>query len=218
MAGFTAFILLVGKLGTTYLAATNIAFNINTLAFMPMIGFGITVSVLVGQNLTRHKPAQAEKSVYSGFHLTFFYMFTIALLYVFVPDIFIKMYGAQAASADFEPISRVVKVLLRFVAVYSIFDTMLIIFSSAIKGAGDTRFVMYTILVLSFAVMVIPAYFAIIVFKKGVYTAWTIASIYITSMGLAFFFRFLGGKWKSMRVIEEKVVHSGEPSSDSCGE
>ena len=36
--GITVFILLVGRLGTLELAATNIAFNINVLAFMPMIG------------------------------------------------------------------------------------------------------------------------------------------------------------------------------------
>jgi MATE family multidrug resistance protein len=35
MSGFTAFVLLVGRLGTVNLAATNIAFNINTLAFLP---------------------------------------------------------------------------------------------------------------------------------------------------------------------------------------
>jgi MATE family multidrug resistance protein len=51
MAGFTGFILVVGRLGTASLAATNIAFNINTLAFMPMIGFGIAISVIVGQYL-----------------------------------------------------------------------------------------------------------------------------------------------------------------------
>ncbi len=37
ISGFTIFILLVGRMGTIYLAATNIAFNINSLAFLPMI-------------------------------------------------------------------------------------------------------------------------------------------------------------------------------------
>ncbi|MGL4369046.1 MAG: MATE family efflux transporter, partial [Spirochaetota bacterium] len=51
VAGFTAFLLIVGRLGTTELAATNIALNINTIAFMPMIGFGIAISMLTGQNI-----------------------------------------------------------------------------------------------------------------------------------------------------------------------
>ena len=36
-AGFSLFLLFVGRLGVIPLAATNIAFNINTIAFMPMI-------------------------------------------------------------------------------------------------------------------------------------------------------------------------------------
>ncbi|MBT7890591.1 MAG: MATE family efflux transporter, partial [Deltaproteobacteria bacterium] len=38
MLGFTLFILLVGRIGKIELAATNSAFNINMLAFMPMTG------------------------------------------------------------------------------------------------------------------------------------------------------------------------------------
>ena len=74
MSGFTAFLLMIGRLGTVELAATNIAFNINTLAFMPMIGFGIAISVTVGQYIGEDRPEMAERSVYSGAHLIFIYM------------------------------------------------------------------------------------------------------------------------------------------------
>ncbi len=70
------------------LAATTIAFNINTLAFMPMIGIGIAVSVLVGRHIGRGDPETASRSTYSGFFLTFVYMGVVALLYVAVPGLF----------------------------------------------------------------------------------------------------------------------------------
>ena len=38
-AAFSAFILLIGRLGTTELAASNVALNISMISFMPMIGF-----------------------------------------------------------------------------------------------------------------------------------------------------------------------------------
>ncbi len=38
VAGFTAFVLLVGRLGEQELAATNLAFNVSSLAFMPVFG------------------------------------------------------------------------------------------------------------------------------------------------------------------------------------
>ncbi len=201
--GFSAFILIMGRLGTMNLAATNIAFNINTLAFMPMIGFGIAVSVLVGQHLGNEKVELAERAVYSGLHITFLYMLSIASLYVLAPQIFLLPYASQADPAVFDQIYSLTVVLLRFVAIYSLFDTLTIIFASAIKGAGDTRFAMYAMLVVSGCLFVLPSYIAIVWFEAGLLAGWVIATIYISSMGVLFLVRFLGGKWKTMRVIEE---------------
>jgi MATE family multidrug resistance protein len=210
VTGFTAFLLMVGRLGMEQLAATNIAFNINTLAFMPMIGFGIAISVLVGQYLGDNKPELAERSIYSGAHLTFFYMTLLAAAYVLVPDVFIAAFSAQADPVQFEPIRRISIVLLRFVALYTLFDTANIIFASAIKGAGDTRFVMVMIVAVSLGVLVIPSYIALILLKANIYVAWVIVSAYIIILGASFFFRFLTGKWKHMRVIE-RVPHALPP-------
>ena len=203
MTGFTIFIFLVGRLGTITLVATNITFNIGTLAFMPMIGSGIAVSVLVGQYLGRDRPDLAEKSAYSGFYLAFLYMASVAAAYVLVPDIFVAPFAAQAKPEDFSEIYGLVVILLRFVAIYSIFDAMNILFASAIKGAGDTRFVMLTVVIISVLVLIIPTYLAIVVFGYGLMVSWTLVSAYVSVLGIAFYLRFLGGKWKSMRVIEK---------------
>jgi MATE family multidrug resistance protein len=202
MFGFTAFVLLVGRLGTASLAATNIAFNINTLAFMPMIGCGIAISMLVGRYLGADKPDLAQISAYSGFHMTFMYMTSIAAAYVLLPDIFVAPFALKADPQRFSEIYRYSVMLLRFVAVYSIFDAMNIIFCSAIKGAGDTRFVMLITVILSLFVLIVPTYLAIVVFEYGLMISWFLATIYVILLSLAFYLRFLNGKWKTMRVIE----------------
>ncbi len=206
MAGFTIFILLVGRLGVTSLAATNIAFNISTLVFMPMIGSGIAVSVLVGQYLGKGRPAVAQKSVYSAFHLTFVYMASVALAYMLIPDIFVAPFAVQADPGRFSEIYRLTVILLRFVAVYSIFDTMNMVFAAGVKGAGDTRYVMIMVAIVSSLVLVVPTYLTIIILNWGLMSAWVIASAYVIILGFVFYFRFLGGKWKDMRVIEQPAA------------
>jgi MATE family multidrug resistance protein len=217
MAGFTVFVLILGRLGTVSLAATNIAFNINTLAFMPMIGIGIAVSVLVGQYLGKNRPALAARSVYSGFGMTFIYMSTIAILFVVVPDVFVAPFAAHAHAGVYTDIERLSIMLLRFVAFYSVFDTMNVIFAYAIKGAGDTRFVMYMNVLVSAFVLVIPTYVAIMVLGFGLMAAWYIATAYVTILGFAFFGRFLQGKWKNMRVIEvQPPIRPLPPTYPEC--
>lgn len=133
-------------------------------------------------------------------------MGTVALLYAFVPDIFIIPYAAYANPEEFRPIADLSRVLLKFVALYCLFDAMNILFASAIKGAGDTRFVMFVIIILSIFVLVIPSYIVLFVFDLGIYGGWTMATVYIMALGMAFMIRFLRGKWKRMRVIEESPV------------
>jgi multidrug resistance protein, MATE family len=203
VAGFSLFLLVIGRLGMTQLAATNIAFNINTVAFMPMLGVGIAISMLVGQYLGDNKPDLAQRSAYSGFHLTFLYMTIIAASYVFLPQAYIWFFSHNADPAAFAPIASLTKTLLKFVALYCLFDTMTIVFSMAVKGAGDTRFVMTMMVVLSFFALVIPSYIAIVILHRGIYTAWIIGTTYIILCGFGFFLRFLSGAWKTMRVIEE---------------
>jgi MATE family multidrug resistance protein len=53
--------------------------------------------------------------------------------------------------------------------------------------------------------MVVPTWLA---WKLGwgLYWAWAFASVYIGLQSACFLFRFRGGKWRSMRVIEPAVI------------
>ena len=56
VSGFTLFLLLVGRLGSGAMAATTLAFNVNSVAFVPMLGMGVAVATIVGQQLGRNRP------------------------------------------------------------------------------------------------------------------------------------------------------------------
>ena len=206
ITGFTLFLLFMGRLGITGLASTNIAFNISTLAFMPMIGLGIAVSILVGQNLGSNRPDNAAYCVYSGLHIALFYMGTVAIMFFFVPGIFILPFTLGSGGAEFAEIKITVAVLLKFIAVYNLFDAFNIIFANALRGAGDTRYVMFAMTTITAVVFVVPVYIVLFVLEMGIYGGWTIAAIYVMALGIAFFVRFLRGKWKKMRVIEDTVI------------
>jgi MATE family multidrug resistance protein len=198
----TAFIFMVGRLGKEALAASNIVFSLSTLAFLPMIGFGMGLSVLVGQFLGGDRPMDAERATASTVQITFGYMSMVALLFVLAPEWLMMLFRSRLdPSEDFHIILNKGVILLRFVAIYSLFDTLFIIYSSAIRGAGDTRYVMWAIAILSFGTMVIPVFVGIIVFDAGLYVAWAFITFYVCLAGLVFRRRYFKGPWKEMRVI-----------------
>lgn len=204
MSGFTFFVLLIGKLGTESLVATNIAFNINTIAFLPMMGSGVAISVLVGQYIGGGRPEIAEKSTYSSYHITFIYMSTLALLFVLYPHLFVDLFVSKKHRHEMAIIVPMTVILLRFVAFYSFFDSANIIFSCAIRGAGDTFFVMI-VSILSIIGLFIPTYVAINWIHSGLITCWVIATIYASILGFVFYLRFRCGAWKRMRIIERDL-------------
>jgi MATE family multidrug resistance protein len=208
---FALFTVLVARLGTVEAAATSIAFAVNMLAFMPPLGIGLAVQVLVGQRLGENRPDLAARSTWTAFRLAWLYMAAVALLYVLLPDVFLWIFQSKTDQVKRSQVAALVPGLLRFVAVYSLFDSMTAVFSFALKGAGDTLFVSLAAVVLSWPLMVVPTWLAWY-YHWGLWWAWTFASSYVIALGLTFLVRFRMGRWRSMRVIEKQTSFLGKES------
>jgi MATE family multidrug resistance protein len=211
---FTVFIFLVGRMEATVpgsLAATNIAFSINLVAVLPTLGMAQAVSVLVGQRLGGDRPDLAERTTWTGFRLAWLYMTAVAALYVLAPGLFLYLFSSGHEPDRWAAVAERVPVLLRFVAVYSLFDSINLVFAFALRGTGDTRFVTVVALALSWPLMVLPTA-AALHFGWGLYWAWTFVSSYVIALALVFLLRFRAGRWKTMRVIEAAPVTGAVPA------
>jgi MATE family, multidrug efflux pump len=199
---FAVFLVIVGRIGALELAASGIAFNLNMIVFAPMVGLSIAVSSLVGRYLGAERPETAERAVRSAFAMSMVYMTACGLLYVLGAPILLAPYAAGADPAVWPRIADLATVLLRFVAVYSIFDMMNLVHAGGLRGAGDTVHPMTLTLVLAWGAMLVPAWVGCVLMGAGVYFAWTMGSLYVVLLGLLMRRRFRAGHWKSMRVIE----------------
>lgn len=199
---WAGFIWLIGRIGQTEIQAMSATFAINHLAFFPMVGFSAATSILVGQFIGAGRPDTARKATYTAFAATIAYMTVIAAVFVVFPGWLVGLFRPENAETDFAPVVAMATVLLRFVAFYSIFDSGNLIFSAALKGAGDTRFVMFMILSLSITLLIIPSWVAVEVLDAGIYVTMAIGTAYVILLAAAYYLRFLAGRWRSMRVIE----------------
>jgi MATE family multidrug resistance protein len=202
VGAFAVFMVIVGRIGTLELAASGIAFNLNMIVFMPMVGLAIAVSSLVGRYLGADRPEVAERSVRSALGMSLVYMVACGLLYVLGAPLLLAPYAAGADPGTWPRIAEVATVLLRFVAVYSIFDMLNLVHAAGLRGAGDTVYPMALTFVLAWITMLVPAWVGCVVLEAGVYFAWAMASLYVVLLGLLMRRRFAAGHWKAMRVIE----------------
>lgn len=202
VGGFAVFLFVIGRLGMIELAASTLAFNINSIAFIPLLGVGMAVSTIVGRRIGEQRPELAITSTWKAFWLSSIWVTTLAAFYLSMPAMFIEHYRGDHSAAEFDEMQEMVIILLRFVAIYTLFDAMAVVFSNAVRGAGDTRFSLWFTFASCWLIMVIPTYVAVEFFEAGLQACWYACTIYIVVVGVGFFLRFQHGGWKSMRVIE----------------
>lgn len=204
VSAFTVFILLLGRIGKTELAATNLAFNVSSVAFMPVFGLAAAAGVLVGQKMGASETLLAEQSAWTTMHIATAYMGVISFAYVVVPDLFLSGFFAREQLENADRIRQTAIVLLRYVAAYNLFDAMNLVFSGAVKGAGDTHFVMMISVVMAM-VLGLSAWAGVGFLGFGLHACWLLVTVWVWILGVVYYLRFRQGAWKSMQVIEPEV-------------
>ncbi|MDD4736458.1 MAG: MATE family efflux transporter [Kiritimatiellae bacterium] len=201
LASFSAFVLLTGRMGAVALASSNIALSINTLAFMPLIGFGIATSIIVGQYQGRRESERARQAAHAAFQVALLYMITTGVFFISIPDFFIGLFlrpDSAILAGEILPVGRILLIIL---TLWGLADAGNLIYASALKGAGDTRFVMIFSIAAAW-LMLVPGQLVIIEWlNAGIVTAWCWTGLYVALLAFGFSVRFFQGRWKDINVI-----------------
>jgi MATE family multidrug resistance protein len=132
------------------------------------------------------------------------YISVLILLYLFVPQPLLELFRPRDVSPEgFAVIKDTGVVVLRFVAAYLLLDGLYMISTAVLKGAGDTKFIMWSIAGISMLGLVMPLYIGMEIYGLGLYFAWGCLVVFLCQMASVTFGRFRLGRWKSMRVIEQ---------------
>jgi MATE family multidrug resistance protein len=109
--------------------------------------------------------------------------------------------AAEKGSAGHMQLLEQGMVVMRIMALLILFDAMYFTFIGVLKGAGDTRFIMWSIGILTIAVMALPLTLIVAYTEWGLYACWFNLTVYVMSLFSVTLWRFRQGKWKTIRVI-----------------
>lgn len=211
MAAFNTFVVILGRYGKTVQEASSIVFSLNAISFIPMIGLGQTVSILVGQSIGAKDIPKAKRSVRSGIILTLIFMGVMATLFVVCPNLFLQLFVRPGDPGQAETLALARQILF-FVAAYTLFDGAFIIYGSAIKGAGDTAFAMWVGSAMAWFCYALPCSIAC-AFGASMWVLWSILVAYVVIESLVFLLRYNHGAWERMSVIERRDPEAPPPDN-----
>jgi multidrug resistance protein, MATE family len=125
--------LLMGTLGTTPLAAHQVAINIASFTFMVPMGVAAAVAVLVGHAVGRGDAVEARQAATAALVIGVGFMGLMAIVLLVAPGLIARIYTADGG------VIAIALVLIPLAGFFQVFDGMQVVCGGILRGLGDTH-------------------------------------------------------------------------------
>ncbi|MEM6960297.1 MAG: MATE family efflux transporter [Myxococcota bacterium] len=192
--GMVAFFVIVGKVGTKELAATQVLTQLLLVGILPGLGFGLAAASLVGQALGRQDVEDARRWGWEVARIACAVIFLLSLPAIFVPGWMLHFFihDAETLKLAIAP--------LRIVGISLCGDVVGMVLMNAIVGAGATLQVMFVSLGMQWLVFLPFAYFIGPVSGFGLTAIWICNVCYRLTQSLVFALLWRQGSWARTSV------------------
>jgi len=207
---FNVFVMLMQSYSPQVAAAITITFNYDLVSFIPMLGVGAATTALVGHRMGAGDPIGARRVAFLGLQLGWGYGALIVLAFVGGAPVLVRFFAGGFTAQD-QSILPIAQTLLRMAALYTLADATNVVFSGALRGAGDTRWVMIVSGILHWT-MASGAFLFIKVLVLPPEVVWLFFILFVFSMCFAMFLRHKRGKWMSIRLVEGPAAGAVRPA------
>jgi len=130
---FAAAALLMGVLGTTQMAAHQIAINLASFTFMVPLGVSTATAVLVGQAIGAGDEPRARRAAIAGIACGTAFMCVSALAFRLFPEPLARAYSGDAV------VIALAATLIPIAGVFQVFDGIQAVAAGVLRGIGDTH-------------------------------------------------------------------------------
>ncbi len=137
MSLFMLTVIMMGWLGTTELAAHQVAVQCAAFTFMVPLGIGMASSVRVGQALGKNDPVGARRAGFTGVGISTLFMMFSAVLFLVMPRGIVSLYLDLNEPSNALVVEMAVN-LLFFAAIFQVVDGIQVTMMGALRGMKDT--------------------------------------------------------------------------------
>jgi putative MATE family efflux protein len=192
--GFLMIQVVLSGMGTLTMAVMQIGNSVNSIAFIPIWGFGMAATTLIGQTLGEGRPEVAKKA---GLEATRISLWISVVLSVILFVLARPLVGLYTIDPE---VLEVGIVAIRIFCVSQPFLSIVIVLSGALRGAGDIRYVMLTGFVGVWGMRLLLTVLFHRFLNFGPLSVWYAFGMDFLVRSTMYRLRFNKGKWMSIRV------------------
>lgn len=204
IASFNLFLLLFQAYGVVEGAAIAIVFNWDMFSFIPMMGLSIGVMSLIGRFVGAGNMTRANQVISSGFIAALSYSGILAVVFLIFRASLVGVFETQ--DEEFAAIRELANHMMIGLVTYMLADATILIAGGALRGAGDTRWIMITSTTVHW-LMLLVQYCVIVVFDYGPRVSWWVFVAMLIVLALLYLGRLFGSTWREAdrlaRVMNE---------------
>ena len=200
ISAFTIFLLLFQSYGKSVAAAVTIAFNWDLVSVIPILGLGIGSTALVGQRLGARDIPSAKQACLSGVIIAFSWAMMMSTIFLSATEHLVHVF-IPSDMAEFADVLPLGIILLRLTSLYLIFDACLVIIGGALRGAGDTIWIMW-MSVAQHWFMMMGQYYLIKIRHISPTSSWLLFVGFVIVLSITFMLRYRSGRWQQFNLVE----------------
>ena len=196
--------ILIGEFGTDHLAAGWIVLRYMHLSFMPAVGFSIATTTLVGRSIGAKQPELAERYARTALWMSVLYMGAWGVLMMIFREPMVRLFTTASVNGGVsaEHVVELGSRIMICAAIFQAFDAIGIVYTGALRGAGDTFWPGVITVTLSWSLIVGGgAWIAHAYPQLGSLGPWIGSTVYIIILGGAMVWRFERGPWRTHRLV-----------------
>ncbi len=197
-----AFNIIIGLLyqqGAATATASTILFNWDMVSFLPLVGVEIGVTSLVGRYVGAHDEPAVLRSARSGLYVIWGFAAVVFVVFMFFPHELVCIFRPSQPDPVFEQATPIATHMLRLASFYVVSNGLFLVYTGALRGAGDTLFTM----ALTVSLHWILAFTVLIAFKAfhvSSITAWALVVLICTLFPVPLWWRWRSGRWRNAVV------------------
>jgi MATE family multidrug resistance protein len=197
---FNVFVQLMHSYGPAVATAVTITFNWDLVAFIPQLGIGFAVTALAGQRMGAGDPAGARRAAYLGLRVAYAYAGLIVLAFLAGAPLLVRVFAGGFSASD-RAVLPLAELLLRLASVYTLADATQVVLSGALRGAGDTTWVLVISGSLHWA-MAAASFVLIRIVAVPPVMVWIFFIGFVVTLGATMYLRHRRGAWQRIRLVE----------------
>jgi MATE family multidrug resistance protein len=199
MLAFQAIVVLFQRRGESSATAASIMFAWDMVSFVPLVGVEIGVTSLVGRHKGANNYAGVRRSLRSGLKLGWAFSAMILAAFLLAPGTLVDVFRANSPSATFESARPLAISMIRIASLYVTIEAVLLVFTGALRGVGDTLFAMIASNGLHW-LLVLALWVTFEYLELSTLAGWIVLVAVFSLFPLAFGLRWRSGRWRSLSV------------------